>query len=201
LNLWWYCPKCGEKVDFQKQFEECFENDGEASFIVDEKNDLSLFHTISCNKCNVNWKIFISGMEEIVPNRENPNMIIKFIGNEIKDYIGGYKPVLTKDKKYPALGLVTVENKCYYLLESDDNGALQPPVPCYESMFKVVFYSNETIMVCPECGDENCYTSLEYEKCEECGYFKQHESFDCPCCGNKISCYDVCPICYWEKRA
>ena len=63
MKLWWNCPKCGEKVDFQKQLEICFEENGEASFTVNEK-DGSLFHTIFCDKCNVKWTIFISGIEE-----------------------------------------------------------------------------------------------------------------------------------------
>lgn len=63
MNLWWYCPKCGEKIDFQKQLEECFEEDGEASFLVTEK-DGTLLHRISCDNCNINWTLFIGGLEE-----------------------------------------------------------------------------------------------------------------------------------------
>ena len=63
MTLWWHCPRCGEKVDFQEQLETCFEEDGEASFSVKEK-DGNLLHRISCNKCKVSWVIFIGGLEE-----------------------------------------------------------------------------------------------------------------------------------------
>ena len=63
LMLWWHCPKCGERVDFQQQLEACFEDDGEASFSVNEK-DGTLLHRISCSKCKVSWVVFIGGLEE-----------------------------------------------------------------------------------------------------------------------------------------
>ena len=63
MKLWWRCPKCNEKVDFQIQLEDCFEENGEAVFSVEEKEG-SLLHGISCKKCGVSWMVFIGGMEE-----------------------------------------------------------------------------------------------------------------------------------------
>ncbi len=63
MKLWWYCPKCNEKIDFQNQLEDCFEDDGEAMFSVQEE-DCSLLHRISCSTCKVSWMVFISGLEE-----------------------------------------------------------------------------------------------------------------------------------------
>ena len=58
-NLWWLCPNCNEKVDFQKGISSIFESDGEASF---EPKSGVIFHTILCSNCEAEWSVSISEM-------------------------------------------------------------------------------------------------------------------------------------------
>jgi len=65
IEMWWQCPNCKKKVDFEEQLREVFDvwfkdSDGEAEFAV-EKDCGLWFHTISCN-CGAEWIISISGM-------------------------------------------------------------------------------------------------------------------------------------------
>jgi len=46
--MWWYCPKCGRIVNFQKQLNYLFDEDGESEF--DPKGGV-YFHTIFCDSC------------------------------------------------------------------------------------------------------------------------------------------------------
>lgn len=59
----WNCPKCQSKVDFEKQMNYVFEEDGEAEF--DPKHGLWL-HTIDCDnqECNATWIVTVSKMYE-----------------------------------------------------------------------------------------------------------------------------------------
>lgn len=60
---------CNEKIDFQNQLEECFKNDGEALFSVQEKNG-SLLHRIFCHKCDASWTVFIGGLETVLSSSD-----------------------------------------------------------------------------------------------------------------------------------
>lgn len=61
--MYWDCPKCKAEVDFQKQMNYVFGEDGEAEF--DAESGLWL-HTIECEneECNANWIVSISKMNE-----------------------------------------------------------------------------------------------------------------------------------------
>ena len=58
--MYWICPKCERKVNFYKQVDLLFDENGEAEF--DAKNGV-YFHTIDC-ECGVEWIMSISDMEE-----------------------------------------------------------------------------------------------------------------------------------------
>lgn len=61
--MYWECPNCKDKVNFEEQMNDVFEG-GEADF----DPELGLFfHTIMCDSCNANWIVSISKMhlEEI----------------------------------------------------------------------------------------------------------------------------------------
>ena len=60
--MYWICPKCSSRVDFEKQMGYLFEDDGEASF---DPNGGIYFHTISCENenCSTDWVMCMSGMD------------------------------------------------------------------------------------------------------------------------------------------
>lgn len=61
--MYWNCPKCKSKVDFQKQMDYVFDEEGGADF--DPKSGL-WFHSIECENeiCNAVWIVSIGKMEE-----------------------------------------------------------------------------------------------------------------------------------------
>lgn len=61
-NYYWNCPNCSFRVDALQQIaDSCFEDNGEASFRVDEDGGV-VFHTISCHSCGADWIFNISPM-------------------------------------------------------------------------------------------------------------------------------------------
>lgn len=59
--MYWKCPNCDSKVDFEKQMRYVFSEDEEADF--DAESGL-WFHTIECEneECNAYWVTSISKM-------------------------------------------------------------------------------------------------------------------------------------------
>lgn len=57
MSLYWKCSKCKEKVDFEFQMCEVFDENEEADF--DPSSGL-MMHTISCGNCDTNWIVSIS---------------------------------------------------------------------------------------------------------------------------------------------
>ena len=62
-DYFWKCPNCYEKVDALKQLTSLFDETGEADFLV-EKDCGLWFYTIICPKCEAEWVLSISGMEQ-----------------------------------------------------------------------------------------------------------------------------------------
>jgi len=62
MNLWWECPKCGKKVDYSKQMEINFHEDGKADFHLEAGYGV-WWCAIDC-ECGANWETGISGMLE-----------------------------------------------------------------------------------------------------------------------------------------
>lgn len=58
--MWWECPSCGKRVDFNEQISELFNNNGEAYF---DPNRGVWFHTIEC-ECGCKWIMTLSGIME-----------------------------------------------------------------------------------------------------------------------------------------
>jgi len=69
-------------------------------------------------------------------------------------------------------------------------------------MFEHDLTDGESYVVCPQCGDDRCYSGLAYDKCDKCEYISIHGSVACPCCEamslSEIDNYEICPICNWE---
>lgn len=59
MNLWWKCPNCGNKVEYIKEMEFVFDEEGEAEF--NPRHGMS-FHTILC-ECGASWITSIGEME------------------------------------------------------------------------------------------------------------------------------------------
>ena len=57
---WWICPNCHSVVDFNKEMDYVFEEDGEASF---DAISGMWFHTITCEVCPAKWTISLSNMQ------------------------------------------------------------------------------------------------------------------------------------------
>ena len=62
-KLWWYCPKCGNKVSFTETTSTLFDKDGEAYF---EPESGVPFYILKCrgDQCKARWNIRISPMYE-----------------------------------------------------------------------------------------------------------------------------------------
>jgi len=58
--MYWKCPNCKSKVDFEDQMKEVFEN-GEADF---EPVKGLFMHTIVCDICDADWIVSISKMNK-----------------------------------------------------------------------------------------------------------------------------------------
>ena len=55
--MFWNCPKCGGRVDFQEQMSELFDENKEAYF--DPEKGV-YFHSIICECCDSGWIVTIS---------------------------------------------------------------------------------------------------------------------------------------------
>jgi len=124
-------------------------------------------------------------------------MLVKFIGRKSK---GVYS--LTDGKEYGASGTVAINGKGYFLLTSDDNGELPSPVAYEMDMFDYLLADGERYIVCPQCGDDRCYSGEAYDECDKCKYLNVHGPVACPCCGSmslsEEGGYEICPVCDWE---
>ena len=62
-EFWWYCPKCRNKVSFNRVVETLFDDDGEAWF---EPDSGVPFYILKCSgkECGATWNIEISEMYE-----------------------------------------------------------------------------------------------------------------------------------------
>jgi len=64
--MYWKCPNCKSKVDFEKQLKYVFDEKGEAEF--DPETGLWL-HTIECGKCDAEWTMSVSKMYLVEPEQ------------------------------------------------------------------------------------------------------------------------------------